>query len=452
VSHKLPGMTRVSKGIHPGALMAAYVLLGVLPLFFMAWQYDSDARVVREVAIAAGLLALALLLLQFVSSGRYETLSRRAGIDRTMRFHQLAARAVLVLAILHVLLFLVPSDAAGLREVPSRAARMFAAPRLTSGVVAWAVLLVLMVMGLWRNRLALPYELWRAMHMLAAVVAAAAGIHHALAIGGYSSDAWLAAYWWALGALAFGTLGYLYLVKPFLLLRTAHRVVSNQEVGHGIRELVLTPARGKPFVFEAGQFAWVLLDQPPVTLLDHPFSISSAPEALPEVRLLIKARGDFTSGLKALAPGARAYLDGPHGNFTLGGRSGKTITLIAGGIGIAPVMGILRHLRVRGDPRPIGVLYGARSPRQLVHAAEIRDARATLDLECRFFVDEPPPQWDGGVGELTKAALREAIRGEPGECLCFLCGPTPMMLACREHLLACGVPAGQIVFERFDYD
>jgi len=442
----------MNRGIHPVGLLVAYVLTGLLPLVFIAWQYHAGASMLREAAIATGVLALALLLLQFVSSGRYETLSRRAGIDRTMRFHQLAARAVLVLALLHVLFFLVPSDADELRELPAKAVRMFTAPHLSSGVGAWVVLLVLVFIGIRRNRLPLRYELWRGTHTLAAVLAAAGGFHHALAIGAYSSNVWLAAYWWALGALAFGTLGYLYLVKPFLLVRTAHHVVSNEEIGHGIRELVLRPARGKPLAFEAGQFAWVLLDQPPVTLLDHPFSISSAPEALPEVRLLIKARGDFTSRLHALTPGARAYLDGPHGNFTLGGRSGKTIAMIAGGIGIAPVIGLLRHLHARGDPRPIGLLYGARNTSQLVHAAEIREACAALDLKYSFFVDEPPPRWDGGVGELTKTAVREAIRGEPADCLCFLCGPTPMMLACREHLLACGVPAEQIVFERFDYD
>lgn len=438
-------------GLKPIVLLAIYGAVALLPLALAAMA-GASAMSLRELSIGTGLVALALLLAQFVSSGRYEALSGRAGIDRTMRFHQLAALAVVALAVLHPLALLVPHDLPGLREAPARAGYLFSAPHLLSGVLAWVSLVLLVVLGVLRNRLPMPYELWRASHVILALMAAGGGLHHALAIGSYSASAWLAGYWWVLAAIALGALGYCYFVKPVLLARRAYRVVSNQEIGNRIRELVLEPARGRALRFEAGQFAWVLLDQPPVTLLDHPFSISSAPHALPEVRLLIKARGDFTNRLHALAPGARAYLDAPHGNFTLRGRSGDTIALIAGGIGIAPVIGLLRHLRASGEPRPIGLLYGARNPSQLVHADEIRAAAADLDLRPAFFVDEPPGQWDGGVGELTRAAIRQAIRGEPERCLAFLCGPTAMMLSCRDHLRACGVPPEQIVFERFDYD
>jgi len=434
------------------ALIAAYAILVLLPLAFAAAEGWSGSGLLREAAAATGLVALAMLLLQFVSSGRFERLSGRAGIDRTMRFHQLAARALAILVLLHPLLFLVPADAAGWAELPGRAARLFTAPHLASGVAAWMLLLLLMALAQLRTRLALRYECWRGLHALGALAIAVAATHHALTTGYYGASASLAAFWWALLAIALGTLGYLYLVKPFLLLRFAYRVAANAEIGHGIREIVLEPAASRPIRYEAGQFAWVLLDQPPLTLLDHPFSISSAPEAGSELRLLIKARGDFTRALDRLAPGARAYLDAPHGNFTLRGRRGGHLAFIAGGIGIAPVIGLLRHLHARGDPRPIGVLYGARNESQLVHAGEIRGMSGRLDLHARFHVDEPAPGWDGGAGELTPESVRGALRGDPSQCLAFLCGPTPMMLACARHLRASGVPEAQIVYERFDYD
>jgi predicted ferric reductase len=439
-------------GAPPAVLVALYCVVGLLPLAFVVGEGGSYAGIMRMAVLGSGMVAAALLLMQFMSSGRYEVLSGAAGIDRMMRFHQLAARTLTALALLHPLLLLIPDSVEALRDVPSRAAALFMLPHLLSGTIAWVLLPVLMVMGILRNRLPLRYELWRATHTALAVVIAGAALHHVATVGSYGSTGWLAGYWWILGALAFGTLAYLYLMKPFLLARRAYRVTSNREIGTGIRELVLEPARGKAMHFEAGQFAWVLLDQPPVTLLDHPFSLSSAPTTLPEVRLLIKARGDFTRSLHRIRVGAPAYLDGPHGNFTLRGRRGATLALIAGGIGIAPVMSLLRQLRADGETRPIGVLYGARNERQLVHADEIRAAAGTLDLQWQFFVDEPTAGWDGGVGELTLAAVRAAIRGDPRDCLCFLCGPTPMMLASRERLLACGVPAGRIVFERFDYD
>ncbi|MGD9954238.1 MAG: ferric reductase-like transmembrane domain-containing protein [Burkholderiales bacterium] len=434
------------------ALIAAYAILALLPLVIGALEGLSGSGLVRELAAATGLVALAMLLLQFISSGRYEWLSGRAGIDHTMRFHQLAARALTVLVLLHPLLFLLPLDPDGWRELPARAARLFSAPHLLSGVLAWVLLLALVGLAVLRNRLGLKYEWWRASHSLAALLVAIGGAHHALATGFYSGAPWLSRYWWALAAFALALWAYLWLVKPFVLMRGAHRVVSNEEIGRGIREIVLEPASGRALRYDAGQFAWVLLGQPPLTFLDHPFSLSSAPESAPQVRLLIKARGDFSGALDELAPGARAYLDAPHGNFSLRGRQGETIALIAGGIGIAPVMGLLRHLHARRDPRPVSLVYGARDERQLVHADEIRAMAAALDLRASFFVDEPSAGWAGSVGALTAEALRGAIRGDPARCLAFLCGPTPMMLACARHLREAGMPSRQIVFERFEYD
>lgn len=436
----------------PALLIALYAILALLPVGIGLAEGASGSGLVRELAAWTGLVALAMLLLQFVSSGRYEWLSGRAGIDRTMRFHQLATRALTVLVLLHPLLFLLPAEGAGWTEVPARAARLFSAPHLATGVVAWVLLLVLVAMAILRIRLGLRYEWWRASHALAALLVAVFGTHHALATGFYSGAPWLAGYWWVLLASALGLLGYLWLIKPFVLMRSAYRVVSNEEIGHRIREIVLEPAAGRPIRYDAGQFAWALLGQPPLTLLDHPFSISSAPESQPELRLLVKARGDFTGALGALAPGARAYLDAPHGNFTLRGRTGASIALIAGGIGIAPVIGLLRHLQARRDPRPVSVLYGARNASQLVHAEEIRSMAGAIDLQAHFFVDEPADGWTGGVGELTPEAVRGAIRGNPAQCLAFLCGPTPMMLACARHLREADVPPPQIVFERFEYD
>jgi hypothetical protein len=381
-------------------------------------------------------VALAMLLLQFISSGRYEWLSGRAGIDHTMRFHQLAARALTVLVLLHPLLFLMPTDAAGWGDVPARAARLFSAPHLASGVVAWVLLLVLIGLAVTRNRLGLRYEWWRAGHSLAALLVAIGGTHHALATGFYSGAPWLSRYWWALAAFAIVLWGYLWLVKPFVLMRGAHRVVSNEEIGRGIREIVLAPAAGRPLRYDAGQFAWALLGQPPLTVLDHPFSISSAPESSPEVRLLIKARGDFTGALG----GPRA------GRARLSRRAARQFFL-AWSLGSEHRADRGRHRHRAGDrvaappvcaPRSSSLERALRRSRRAPARARRRDPRHGRGTRpaASFFVDEPAPGWSGGAGALTAEAVREAIRGEPAACLAFLCGPTPMMLACARHLRA----------------
>jgi ferredoxin-NADP reductase len=167
---------------------------------------------------------------------------------------------------------------------------------------------------------------------------------------------------------------------------------------------------------------------------------------------MIKNRGDFSGAAGDIAPRTPAYVDGPHGNFMLEGRPCRSIALFAGGIGIAPLLGILRDLQLRGDRRPVRLVYGTRNAGRLVGMDVIDAARQGLDLRVDCVLEEPPPGWTGEVGAISPAVVARAIAGlEPGRCLCLLCGPAPMMLAVERVLLGLGVPGGNIVFERFDY-
>ncbi len=441
----------------PAALLIpVYVCLVALPVVLALAYVERLPGPLRALAIGLGLVGFAMLLLQFISSGRFETLSRKVGINYTMRFHQLTARLLLVFLIVHPLLFFWP---ARLSEIPVRAqmlVRMLFSDLMLSGTVALCVVLLTVVSGIWRHRLPVRYEVWRAGHVVGAVVAAIAGAHHVFYVGNYSREFLLRTFWWLMLIVALGALAYSYLVKPWLLARRGYRVVSVRELGERVWEVTLEPHERRSALtaginFVAGQFAWVNF-RAPVPLLDNPFSISSAPAELPRVRLLIKARGDTTGRIGQLVPGTNVYLDAPHGNFTLEGRSGDALCFIAGGIGIAPIVSILRDLAAKGDKRPITVVFGARNPRQLIYADELQQLRETLNLELHFLVDEPPPQWGGGVGEIDAAVLERALPLAPERCLCPVCGPTPMILAVERHLRALGVPRDNIVYERFEYD
>ncbi|HUU72436.1 MAG TPA: ferric reductase-like transmembrane domain-containing protein, partial [Burkholderiales bacterium] len=365
---------------------------------------------------------------------------------------QLATRLVVLLVVFHVLLFFWPGSVSDIPMKANMLTKMLVSDYLLSGTIALAAVAFMVMAGIWRHKLPVRYEVWRASHILGALVIAIAGAHHVFSVGSYSRDNLLSAFWWALLLMALGALCYTYLLKPWLLARGAYRVESVRELGERIWEVVMQPARGRAITFDAGQFAWVNFRDPAIPLLDNPFSISSSPAELPQVRFLIKERGDTTARLGELLPGAIVYLDAPHGNFTLAGRHGEAIYLIAGGIGIAPVIGILRDLAAKQDKRPISLIYGARNPRQLTYADEIRQLQNVLDLKVLFSVDEPPPDWSGGVGEVDAPTIRRHLPAKANQCICLACGPTPMMLAIEQHLLAAGVPPPNIVYERFEYD
>jgi predicted ferric reductase len=434
-------------------LALAFVGLAAVPLLLAAHGQARERGAVAELAVGAGLLALAMLLMQFISSGRYEKVSGRAGIDATMRFHQLTAYGVLALAVLHPVFFLWPDTLQDLGRVPGMLAMMAGAPPLRSGVIALLLLAALVPMGMLRSRLPLRYEGWRILHALLAVGAGGASLHHALSVGGYSSAPGLVWFWALLGTAAMGSLAYVYFIKPAVLARRAYRVTSNREAGSGIRELVLAPGAGRPLAYHAGQFVWVSFGGWPFPWRDHPYSLASSPREGGSLRLLIKARGDFSAAAGAIAEGTAAYVDGPHGAFTLQGREADVIVLIAGGIGIAPILSILSDLRFSGDGRRVRLVYGARELSRLVGRDVIDAALPVLNLEVDYVLEEPPPGWTGSAGAITPERVLRTLRGaDPHRCLILLCGPTPMMLAAERTLLDAGVPSSNIVYERFDYD
>jgi predicted ferric reductase len=439
-------------GLHPAALLALYTAVALAPLALAAASAPRSYDFLAELSVGVALVAYAMMLLQFISSGRFERLSGRVGIDRTMRFHQLGARVAAVFVIAHPLLPRVPADLSQIGAMPAAVTMMFRAPPLLSGVIAWGLMLVLVVMAILRCRLPIPYEAWRASHAVGAVIVALAGAHHAFSVGTYSREPAVFWFWCALLAVALASIAFVYAVRPRLQARAGYRVTQNREVGSGIRELTLAPLPGRGVRYRAGQFAWINPRRPALPVFDHPFSVSSAGVEAPRIRFTIKARGDFTSRVHALAAGTPVVIDGPHGNFGLADHPGDAVCLIAGGIGIAPIIGVLRELHASQDPRPVSLLYGARNLQQLAYADEIRAMRGSLRLRLRLHLDEPPEGWTGGVGPMDAAVHCEALNGvDPTRWVCLVCGPTPMILASERHLLAAGVPPRSVVYERFEY-
>ncbi len=447
---KHPGSSRIP--FSAWQALALYVFAATAPLLIAALAEARERDFAAELAVGAGLVALAMLLLQFISSGRYERISGGAGIDRTLRFHQLAAYALSGLVLLHPLLLALPSEPGELGRLPAGLVMLAGAPMLRSGVLALAGLAILVALGILRAHIALRYETWRGTHVLLALGVAVASLHHAMSVGQYSNGMVLRFYWMLLAMCALASTGYVYLFKPLRLARTAWRVKSNRPAGEATRELLLQPESGSALDYAAGQFIWVSFGHRPFPLNDHPYSLASSPREGPELRLLIKARGDFSGNAAAIAPGTPAYVDGPHGDFVIAGHDADAIALIAGGIGIAPIAGILRDLQLSGDHRPVRLLYGARNLERMAGREMIDGVAGSLDLNVEYVLEAPPPGWQGGAGSITPEAVLRTLRGtDPQRCLCMLCGPTDMMLAAEDALLRAGVPAANIVYERFDY-
>ena len=198
--------------------------------------------------------------------------------------------------------------------------------------------------------------------------------------------------------------------------------------------LELEPAAGQPLRVEPGQFTMLYA----FGIGEVPISVSSASEGA--LVHTVRAVGAVTEAICAAEPGALLGVRGPLGNSWPLGEGGDAI-VVAGGIGLAPLRGVVHELlRRRSDFGEAVVLYGSRTPDDLLYSEELERWRETLQIDVT--VDAAAPGWEGKVGFVAK--LVSSARFDPAAATAFLCGPELMMLTSAEALLERGVPADRI--------
>jgi predicted ferric reductase len=167
--------------------------------------------------------------------------------------------------------------------------------------------------------------------------------------------------------------------------------------------------------------------------------------------MTIKELGDFTRSVGSIAPGTRAYVDGPHGTFSPDRHEGPAFALLAGGIGIAPMMSMLRTFADRGDGRPSVLFYANRHLEDAMFRNELEDLQQKLALEVVHVVSQPPDGWEGERGRIDAELLQRYLPAGRERMQCFICGPEAFQDAMVVALRSIGVPGGRIHTERFNW-
>lgn len=434
------------------ALAALYLAICFLPLLLALGRNVARLDAWERAGAALGMVALVAMAIQFVTSGRFEAVSGRLGIDKIMAFHKLAARWVLIIVILHPLIYVLPTWADDPALGAERMTAYLTLPHYRTGVVALVAVLALVVSSILRDRLPWRYEMWRATHVVLGLLAVGGGLHHAVTAGRFSAMGPVHWLWWWVGLAAIAVMAVLYGWRWILLHRQPWQLASVTRLADRMWELDIQPAKGtRALGYSAGQFVWMTEGRRRFPLFDHPFSIADSPKR-PGLSLIIKEVGDFTRGIGNLAPGTAIGIDGPYGEFTLHQHPGDGVVLLAGGVGIAPVMGLLRDLVARRDPRPVRLAYAAGVPANFACLPEIEAARQVLDLQVMLISEEDAEDWAGLVGRLTHDRLRDLLQGlDPERTVALICGPGPMVTAVSDALLDLGLPMNKVIYERFDY-
>lgn len=388
----------------------------------------------HSLTTVSGVLALLLLAAAAVLPARLRWLTRRMGIEQVFASHRFLGIAATLTVTAHLGFVLAgdPRSVALLGFVT-------APPRAQAGTVAFAGLAALVATVRYR---AARYERWRWVHVgLAGLTVVAAGAHTFL-IGKLVRD--------PAGALLFGALGVAVLVigvRRWLIVphdrRAEFLVAAVREESPQVSTLTLRPATGRHtgVRFEPGQFAWLRLRRAPLAE-EHPFTIASAAQDGTAPQITYRRAGDWTTGpLARVRVGDRVWLDGPHGGFTPTPEAAG-IVMVAAGVGITPMLSILRTCARRGDSRPFRLWLADRRPQEALFRDELGRLGQALDLDLH----EVPGRRI--TAELLAEELPPSFLRNRMDYL--VCGGPRLVDDATVALEELGVPAARVRTERFD--
>jgi anaerobic sulfite reductase subunit B len=217
-----------------------------------------------------------------------------------------------------------------------------------------------------------------------------------------------------------------------------YRIISSYAETHDTVTLALRPD-GQPIpAHRPGQFTMLYA----FGVGEVPISISG-PAAGHDLIQTIRSVGAVTRALCAAGQGQTVGVRGPYGtDWGVDAAAGQDLLVVAGGIGLAPLRSaVLTALAGHDRYRQITVLVGARSPAEIVFAAEL-DRWREAGADVQVTVDTATADWAGHVGVVTQ--LIDRARFDPAATTALVCGPEVMMRLTAKALLACGVAAAKI--------
>ncbi len=427
--------------------MGLYALLALFPLLLLlAAPARYGGGFAEELASALGFLALSVMAMQFALTARFQWIAPPFGADVLYAFHRQVTAVALAFAALHPVLLFGSTLRGALHYLWP-----WAAPwEVAAGVWAFYGLVALALTSFLRRRLHLSYEAWRPLHGALAVLAVAAAVWHALQAGRLLSRPvvrwlWLA---WTMGWVAL--LLRVRVFRPLALRRRPWRVAEARPERGDAVTLVLEPVGHPGFRFRAGQFGWLTVGASPFAAAEHPFSFSSSAHQAPRVELTVQAAGDFTRRLQGAQAGLAAWLDGPYGAMSIDAfPDADGYVFLAGGIGAAPCLSMLRTLADRGDRRHHLLVLASAEWDATPFREPLAALQERLDLAVVHVLERPPEGWTGERGRITEALLDRWLprTGRHGH---FVCGPSPMMDEVEAALARLGVPLADVQAERFD--
>jgi predicted ferric reductase len=413
------------------------------------WWRSGGARDVHDAAglltalgRLTGLLGAYLALVELLLLARLPVLERLAGMQRLTVWHRRNGVACLTLLVAHTALIVAGYTLGDRISLPAEVGRLISGyPGVITATAGLGVLAGVTLSSIAIARRRVRYETWYFVHLYA-YLAIALAFSHQLATGtDFVGRPAARAYWYALYAVTLGALvGFRVAVPLARSARHRLRVAHVAEVAPGVISIEIAGRRLERLRARSGQFfTWRFLTRDRWWEA-HPFSLSAAPDGR-RLRITVKALGDYTGALRAIPPGTRVIAEGPFGAFTAAARRRPRVVLIAGGIGITPILALLEDMP--GGPGDIAVVYRALRAQDVILRDELDALARRRGADVHYVLG------DHRIQEPLTPARLQALVPDIAERDAYVCGPPGMTEATRASLSRSGLSRRHIFTERF---
>ena len=385
---------------------------------------QTDHSLWSEVAKNSGLIGIGILLMQFVLAARLPLTNRFFGLDSVMIFHR--SMGIFSLALLLVHPVLLAFGEGNWKLLYGLDQTWY----ISAGKTTLLLLLVHILISVFRRSLRLSFERWRVLHDTLAIAIIALALLHSWYAGGDLSALPMRALWVLLGSTAIAAFIWHRFIRPRRLAAVPYRVEEFWQESPDVWTLRLALPEGETATHLPGQFHFLTFPKSDaVPAEEHHFTISSSPTLTGFVESTIKASGDFTSQVDKIQSGETAIVQGNFGRFSYTlNRDESELVFIAGGIGITPLMSMLRHMRDTGDRRPVTLIYGNKTEADIVFRSELDDMQSTQKptLRVEHVLSAPDEPWPGENGHVDGKLLNRLLGGDLMKTGFYVCGPAAM--------------------------
>lgn len=433
-----------------GSLIVLLPLIVIAGAISIPFNFESSSILYkfgldRQLLLAGqviGLVAGCLLLLQITLGARLKCLDRVFGLNRLFKYHRFNGFIIAGLVIIHPIAIFISDD------------RIFIPlqwrywPEFV-GLFLMVLIGLMVITSHWRIGLRFAFHRWWPIHRAAAILAVFAFGFHVLSVNDTFEQKLPRIL--AIGALVLCGLIFFWIrTRRLRNKRKSFRVAAVEPAGADALCLKIVSDVHHMPAYLPGQFSFITLTSTHVSSEEHPFTIASSPTGSAGLEFVVRTTGDWTGQLKNLQPQDRVFIDGPFGLFShLLLSEQKEIIMIAGGIGVTPMLSMLRYMADHNDQRKITLIWSNQTPNNIILPHEFENLAGLLKGLRIVHVLTRAPEYSGEQGHLDRPKLKRHLSNCSPSSAVFVCGPAQMMQDVYSRLVSLGFQRQMIFMERF---